>query len=851
MMSRFLEFLFSLEHVRITPNTRFSFVWNHPALIVLGAIVLAILGYTLYFRQAATPGKRRAMGITRALLLVTVFVLCWRPQLVMEHEERTRSMVAVWVDNSASMGLEDPYTGGSGPGAEAMRAFLQKTAGAGPTTQAGGDKGGEGSLRPNRLRLATAALTDSEWLKELVETQDVAFFTGSGHAQALGTARSRDQVDAFVSTLRQEKPTGISTDVPTVVREIMEKVQGQRVSALVLLTDGQTTERGSRLDAAANLARQADTRVFPVPVGQENEPFDLKLSTIRLPPSTFIKDPVAARIHIASSGLAGPTPVRIQVYRKGAGGEGLGLPIATKEVVLDPSKRELDAEVPLTLEKKEAGKSERFDLVAKIEAVSGGEELTLNNNSGTGNVTVLDAQINVLYVEGFPRWEFRYLKNELMREPTVNVSTLLVSADVGFTQDADPPVRDKQTGEEIFPGALRQFPESAQDLNKYDVLLLGDVEATYFSPTQQRLIVDWVRTRGGGLAWLSGANFNPEHYRETAMEILLPIIPDEIDPRARLMAPSDNTPYTLALTPAGRDTNLFRFFADPELSWKQLGDLPEMYWYKPVQGLKPGAIVLATHPKRSQGGNPAPLLVMRQFGAGPVLFCAYGDTWRWRRYTGEPLFQSYWLQLCRLLYANKALGQSKRLELLAESTRVEVNKPIKLSLAIKDPTLVGQVPNEVPVSLVDKDGQTAATITLTLSRGSATTQPGLPGAGTGNLDTLEGSATADRLGEFSLVIRPGLLPVEIPPMQLVVEQPQLEFETVTTDIPALKSLAAKTSGAVVPPYQTSELPRQIPDRSLPTLIGQSEELWNKPIALILVVLLATIEWLIRKNAGLI
>ena len=253
MISRFLEFLFSLQHVRITPNTRFTFVWNYPFLIFLGAVVLGVIGYTLYFRQAATRGKKRAMGIVRAVLLIVVFLLCWRPQLVMEHEERTRSIVAVWLDNSASMGLEDPYTGMNGKDADAMREFLKKATAAGPTTA---ESQPAHSLRPSRFQLATTALTDSTWLKEIAETQDVAFFTGSSHAQPIGTARGAEQVDAFVSTLRREKPTGVTTDVPTIVREVMEKVQGQRVSALVLLTDGQTTERGSRLDTAAAIARE-------------------------------------------------------------------------------------------------------------------------------------------------------------------------------------------------------------------------------------------------------------------------------------------------------------------------------------------------------------------------------------------------------------------------------------------------------------------------------------------------------------------------------------------------------------------------------------------------------------------
>jgi hypothetical protein len=307
------------------------------------------------------------------------------------------------------------------------------------------------------------------------------------------------------------------------------------------------------------------------------------------------------------------------------------------------------------------------------------------------------------------------------------------------------------------------------------------------------------------------------------------------------MLASNNSAFTPVVTAAGKETNLFRFFDDPETSWKQLSDLPKMYWFKPVQGLKPGAIVLAVHPERTLAGNPAPLLVMRQYGAGPVLFSAYADTWRWRNYTGEPLFQSYWLQMCRLLYANKALGQSKRLELATENPRVEIGKPLKVTLTVKDPTLAGQLPSEIPIILTDKNGQSVETITLTRAPGNAAAAA----------DRFEGTTTASRVGDFSLVVRPGSLPAELQPVDLTIERPQREFENVTTDIAGLKTLTGRTSGKVLFPYQTAQLTRDIPDRSIPVVLSDSEELWNKPFALILVVLLASIEWLIRKSAGLI
>jgi hypothetical protein len=843
MFGKILDILFSLKNVHFGSGTRLAFVFDHPWLIALGAIALGIIGYLTYLPQAAAPGKKMAMGIFRAILLIVVFLLVCRPQLVMEHEDRVRSVVAVWVDTSASMSLQDTYGGAkSDPRMrDYMRQVSEKLNAAGATPPG----------RVSRFQLATATLQDAQWLRQLTESQDVLFFTGYRSAEPLGIATNPQEVDARLAQIKSQKADGSTTDVPAIVRDILTRSQGQRLSAIILLTDGQTTEPGSRLDQSGYLAQAANAQVFAIPMGQTDDPFDLKISMMRLPESTFSRDPVSARLHIAATGLSQETPVKVTVYRKKPDGTvETATPLAVKDDIrLDPSKMELDLDLPIKLKKTEAGKSERFDLVARLEAAGAGlEERTMDNNEKARTVMVLDAQINVLYVEGYPRWEYRYLKNELIREPTVNVSTLLLSGDDGWVQDADPAVNDKVTGEEIFPGALNRFPDNAQDLGKYDVLLIGDVEPTYFSPTQQKLIVDWVKTKGGGIGWVAGNLYNPESYRESALEVLLPVIADEMDPRARILPPSDNTGYGLGLTAAGKETNIFRFFDDPEDSWKQVSNLPDMYWYKPVQGLKPGAIVLANNPKRSVNGTPAPLLVQRQFGAGPVLFSAYTDTWRWRRYTGEPLFQSYWLQLCRLLYTSKALGASKRLELQLQSNQVEIGNQVKAKLTIRDTTIAGQVPAEVQAMIVDKQGRTVQSITL--ARPVVAQDPSA-------LEFLEGSVAAQKLGEFTVQIQPGAAPVEVTPVELSVEQPQREFQIVTSDRGSLESLAKTAASETIPPpyvypaYQSEEIKSKIRDRSMLLLRTQSEELWNKPIALILVILLATSEWLIRKSAGLI
>ena len=821
--------------MRLTSNTRLSFVWDYPGWMALGCLVLALLGYFSYTRQAAAPNKRRMMGVVRALLLMLVFLLIWRPELVVQHEERTRSVVAIWVDSSASMQLEDPY---SDP---AMRDFVRQVA--------LHEKLQPGQVRLNRYETAVGALQDAKWPKDLAQSQDVAIYSGSGHAQLMGIAHRPEEVAALVEQLRKARPEGETTDVPTVVQEILQNTQGQRISAVVLLSDGQTTEQGTgtegagggggRLDLAIAAAQRAGAKVIPLPLGQAEEPFDLKLANMQVPENAFVRDPVGVRLQLSGTGIMQTTPVRVTLLRKNGSGDSANLSeLASREVTLDPDKKQMEVELDFRAAKDSDAKAEKFDLVARAEPVGAGmEELTKSNNTVTGETSVMDAQVNALYVEGYPRWEYRFLKTEFIREKTVNLATLLLSADEDFAQDADPRVVDKD-GHETFPGPIGRFPETAAELAKFDVLFIGDVDPTFFSPSQQKLIVDFVGN-GGGIGWIAGSTWNPEGYKGTAMEVLLPVVPDELDPRARVMVASDNSPFNPMPTSAGLQSNLFRFFDDPETNTKQMAELPQMYWYKPVVGLAPAAEVLAVHPSRTQGGNPAPLLVTGHYKRGRTMFSAVDGTWRWRRYTGEPLFQSYWLQMCRMLYRNKALGQSRQIELAAETSRVEVGRPLRVTMEVRDPTLLGQIPAQVPVLVTDKAGAPIESISLERSSADQTKWSGV--------------TTAAQVGDFTLQVKPGVLPGDsgVSNATVTVEPPQREFERIAADVQSLGTIAAKTSGSVVPLMHAEELANDIPDRSVPVLISNTEELWYKPIALVLVVALATIEWLLRKSAGLV
>src|SRR4051812_46641171 len=198
MLGRIFDFLFSLNKVHIGPGTRFSFVTDYTALVFFGALVLAVIGYLTYVPQAASPRKKKVMGIVRGVLLAVVLMLACRPQLIMEHEDRVRSVVAVWVDSSASMTLEDPYTGDKTD--PKMREYLRKVSDQLKNSPSSAPASADRS-RLNRFELATSTLADSNWLKQITATQDVIFFTGSGRAEPVGMASNPQEIDTRIAQI--------------------------------------------------------------------------------------------------------------------------------------------------------------------------------------------------------------------------------------------------------------------------------------------------------------------------------------------------------------------------------------------------------------------------------------------------------------------------------------------------------------------------------------------------------------------------------------------------------------------------------------------------------------------------
>ncbi len=735
--------------------TDITLSWQSPMqpwAIACSVLLAGAVAWLAYRRLPASRHAALALAGLRAITLLALVACIAGPQWTHTVRELERDSVVVLVDRSRSMQVTD-----------------------GPVS---------------RDDAAQALLAEPVW-ERLAQERQVEWIGFHGtpvpfDPRSPGTAE------------------GWATDIGAALSAAQRASGGRPLAGIVLVSDGRS-QRPVQRDLLRELQSKA-IPVFVLPVGSPDPVSDIAVTDAEGPARAFVKDQVPVTAVIQVRGNPPESAMVVELVDVDSGR------VLDAQTVTPGELSGGRLETTLVSSPSDAGRA-RWSVRVRPFDADGPRDLSPGNDERRVDIELVDRPLRVLYIEGYPRWEYRYLKNMLVREPSIEASVMLLSADRDFAQEGNAP--------------LYRLPQTREEFGAYDLVILGDVPSGALSPTQVSEIATAVSERGAGLLWLAGERSTPVSWRGTALEDLVPIrIASSID---RI-----DEPVELEPTGAARRAGVMRL-GDRSDEWPM--SLTDLEWVQRIDmsQLKPATEVLARAVGAS-GGAGWPAVLSMRFGSGQVIYVGTDETWRWRRGVGETYQERFWLQLLRFLARHSVDAGGRAAVLESDARMVEVARGTVLRLVITDARVaesVGDSPVEARAERID--GGAAQVIQLRRSSGAgtavwaATWAPDEPGVWRIRVDDT-------RVGQAETVLE--------------CVRGDLESADPSSDHAQLRAIAESTGGIVLDRDGLDSIVDLIPRRASDSAQSTTDPLTRSPAALALLVLLLAAEWIGRRAVRL-
>ena len=827
-MTDLLLNFFGLPTTDVTNVARWSlaFYGLNPLYILLTAAFLCALVILMYRRAAndISPFRRYTLAFLRCAFLILILLMLLRPVLSVTLESNVRRTLLILFDTSASMSdIKDQRTDAN----DLKRAAIAKNI-LDPAKGLNQPLANTANLSQlPRLDLVKSILKNPRLnlLPTLAKDYDLAAFTFDKSLADLPAASYRE--GEAPAEPRQVKPapsdssfiihhSSLSPNAPWIdnlraqgpytaigdsIAELLSKKRGQPLAGILLLTDG-ANNSGSQPTDAANLAARDKLPLFIYAVGITS-PKDIIVSSIFAPEIAFANDQVPITVRLRASGLAGQS-AKLAVYLAGDKSE--------KDITFTTDPEQL---FTLTLTPKQKGD---FEIRATIPPRD--DEVVKDNNTATQRIRIIDGKIKVLYLEQFPRWEYKYLQAILARDRRIDPKFILLESDPAISHAPNSPF-------------LSEFPRKNEDLFKFDVLILGDVDPKTFSPTQLDAINQFVSKFGGSLITLAGKRFTPNAYRSTTIAKMLPVELESMLDSSLL--PAAAKPINIELTPAGKSNTMLRL-AEKELdSFAAWAKLPQIYFVNKVARAKPAAEVLAVDPdpaKASRFGK-MPIIALQQYGLGQVLYLGTDNLWRIRKNTADRHHTMLWSQIVQRMALPHLLGASKRTQLTSDQKTYTTGARITLFARLYTEAFEPMTDAAVrgSCSIANSDALPRDVLLRPL--------PDRPGMYRGEL-------IAPAPGNCTFTVEHD----KTTKLEFAVTDPKQELAETAMNESLLRQMAQTTAGAFFREEDLHTLPAKIGSKTERLESTREVELWSSPFYLLLLFSIVTLEWILRKIAQL-
>lgn len=784
-----------------------------------------------YYRRESFDLPRRLRWLLPLLRSLAFFLgIMVLTQPVLHHRKVIGELgrVQIYVDASQSMGLRDSHM----PVDRKLLIARQQ----GWISQAEIDSGHESVAAAQALFDETTRWRRAE--RSLLQTANPLFEDLKQHHNVEVLALHNQQAVELLTSLNPAGPAtdlGRMSDAPTTdltsgISSSQTSVpltesgperaigaapaaSGKLQAAIVLLTDGQHNSGPSPLQTARVLGSQG-VAFFPVSLGADQPPPDLAVTGLEHPQQVYRKDRVRGVVLVRDQMPAG-VPFVVEISHDGS--------VLWQKQLLTEESGERRVDFELSVEgivdklggQLQSGVTQHtipLALTAAITPLQGESEA--GNNQQIMRLAAVMQSNRMLILDGRPRWETRYLRNAFERDSQWDVTAVI--AGIGTDHAAMP--RGTQQD---------QFPETREGLFEYDLILFGEIARDLFADHELQWIREFVEIRGGGIVFVDGHRGTLQQFTEKDLQPLIPVRWGSTLPATQ--------PTSLQLTDKGSREPALAFELDTQANRRFWTELPAPHSINRVEIL-PGTEVLV---EAMLDGQPVPAIVTRNYGAGHVLFFAFDETWRWRYKVADTYHQRLWNQLARYVMP-RAFSASD--EFVAVDTGpVSYGDQSAVDVRVRLRGLDGRPQSDATVdALIWKDGRVVGTTSLTADG----EQPGIYRGNTG--------ALAD--GQYEVSVQAsGFSPDALKARgQFVVRPPEsAELAETACNETLLKQLAAESGGVYLREEQLGQLPALLSPLSNGRVVESDTLLWQTYWWFAGIVVLLSVEWFLRKRAGLL
>jgi uncharacterized membrane protein len=764
-MDAVFRFLFKYP-LLVFQQGEFTLGASRPTLVIVLAVAALAAAALITYKSIVSEGSPRDRILLvglRLALVATLFFCLVRPILVLKAAVPQQNFLGILLDDSRSMLIADKD-------GQPRSAFVGA-----------------------QLSGPTAPL-----LQELQKRFVLRFFKFSSSA-------------GRVTSAADARYDGTSTKLGDALERARDELSGLPLAGLVMVTDGADTSDTSIDDPLASLKARS-IPVFPVGVGQERFSRDVQISRVETPRVVLKGSALVVDVVVSQTGYAGKSvPLNV---------EDGGRIVATEQVTLPPDGESLTARVRFTANESGA-RLFRFRIPAQD-----GEEVA-QNNARDALLEVRDRREKVLYYEGEPRAEAKFILSAVEDDKNIQVVLLQRTAENKYFR------RNVSTPDEVVGG----FPKTREELFAYRGLILGSVEAASFTPDQLRMIADFVNKRGGALLMIGGRrSFAEGGWSGTPVGEVLPVAVD--NDNGRKAAEFFSGYISPRPTKAGESSPVTQIAETEARSVERWSEMPPVTSVNPIRGVKPGATVLLEGVDKQK--NNQIILAWQRYGRGKAIAMPIQDSWLWRMdakiAVEDTTHATYWRRLVRWMVD----GVPDLVNVSTNQDRVEPGEAVKITAEVNDAAYAEVNNANVVATVTSPSGKKSEHLMeWTITRdGEYKTSfvPDEPGVYDIKVDGHKTGGETKLLGSDELHVR--------------ASAGDAEYFDAAMRGSLLRRIADETGGHFFTTSTAAQLPEAVTYTGRGVTVVEERDLWDMPIILIALLGLLAAEWGFRRVRGL-